>query len=50
MSEDNNKSGKLSFREKFSVGTGGLTVSLGNQSVRTTGQGVLNMILGIPSQ
>lgn len=39
--------GKLSFREKFSVGTGGLTVSLGNQSVRTTGQGVLNMILGI---
>lgn len=44
------KSGKLSFREKFSVGTGGLTVSLGNQSVRTTGQGVLNMILGIPSQ
>jgi len=40
-------SGKLSFREKFSVGTGGLTVSLGNQSVRTTGQGVLNMILGI---
>ncbi len=43
-------SGKLSFKEKFSVGTGGLTVSLGNQSVRTTGQGVLNMILGIPSQ
>ena len=40
-------SGKLPFREKFSVGTGGLTVSLGNQSVRTTGQGVLNMILGI---
>ena len=24
------KSGKLSFKEKFSVGTGGLTVSLGN--------------------
>ncbi|VGO16403.1 putative symporter YjmB [Pontiella desulfatans] len=44
------KSGKLSFKEKFSVGTGGLTVSLGNQSVRTTGQGVLNMILGIPAQ
>jgi GPH family glycoside/pentoside/hexuronide:cation symporter len=44
------KTGKLSFKEKFSVGTGGLTVSLGNQSVRTTGQGVLNMILGIPSQ
>lgn len=41
------KSGKLSIREKFSVGTGGFTVSLGNQSVRTTGQGVLNMILGI---
>lgn len=41
------KNGKLSFKEKFSVGTGGLTVSLGNQSVRTTGQGVLNMILGI---
>ncbi|MBN2594767.1 MAG: MFS transporter [Sedimentisphaerales bacterium] len=40
-------SGKLSFKEKFSVGTGGLTVSLGNQSVRTTGQAVLNMILGI---
>jgi len=40
-------SGKLSIREKFSVGTGGLTVSLGNQSVRTTGQAVLNMILGI---
>lgn len=46
----NPKFGKLSFKEKFSVGTGGLTVSLGNQSVRTTGQGVLNMILGIPSQ
>jgi GPH family glycoside/pentoside/hexuronide:cation symporter len=41
------KSGKVSFKEKFGVGTGGLTVSLGNQSVRTTGQGVLNMILGI---
>ncbi|MDX6765285.1 MAG: MFS transporter [Candidatus Methylacidiphilales bacterium] len=41
------KSGKLSFREKFSVGTGGFTVSLGNQSVRTTGQAVLNIILGI---
>lgn len=41
---------KLSVREKLGVGTGGLTVSLGNQSVRTTGQGVLNMILGIPSQ
>lgn len=39
--------GKLSVREKLSVGTGGFTVSLGNQSVRTTGQGVLNMILGI---
>jgi GPH family glycoside/pentoside/hexuronide:cation symporter len=41
------RSGKLGFFEKFGVGTGGLTVSLGNQSVRTTGQGVLNMILGI---
>ena len=40
-------SGKLSVKEKLSVGTGGLTVSLGNQSVRTTGQAVLNMILGI---
>lgn len=39
--------GKLTLREKLSVGTGGFTVSLGNQSVRTTGQGVLNMILGI---
>ncbi len=39
--------GKLSFKEKFSVGTGGFTVGLGNQSVRTTGQAVLNMILGI---
>lgn len=39
--------GRLSTREKFSVGTGGFTVSLGNQSVRTTGQAVLNMILGI---
>ncbi len=29
------------------MGTGGLTVSLGNQSVRTTGLGVLNLILGI---
>lgn len=29
------------------MGTGGLAVSLGNQSVRTTGQGVLNMILQI---
>lgn len=41
------KGGKLRFAEKFSVGTGGLTVSLGNQSVRTTGQGVLNMVLMI---
>ncbi|VGO15470.1 putative symporter YjmB [Pontiella desulfatans] len=41
------KEGKLSFKEKFSVGTGGFTVGLGNQSVRTTGQAVLNMILGI---
>ena len=40
-------SGKLSTKEKFSVGTGGFTVGLGNQSVRTTGQAVLNMILGI---
>lgn len=50
MSEDTSQateSKPLSFSEKFSVGTGGLTVSLGNQSVRTTGQGVLNMILGI---
>ncbi|MCB1070103.1 MAG: MFS transporter [Verrucomicrobia bacterium] len=49
MNESNRTppSAKLSAREKFSVGTGGLTVSLGNQSVRTTGQGVLNMILGI---
>ncbi len=39
--------GTLSFKEKFSVGTGGFTVGLGNQSVRTTGQAVLNMILGI---
>lgn len=39
--------GRLSLGEKLSVGTGGFTVSLGNQSVRTTGQGVLNMILGI---
>lgn len=38
---------KLPLREKLGVGTGGLTVSLGNQSVRTTGQAVLNMILGI---
>lgn len=41
------KSGKLSIKEKLSVGTGGLAVSLGNQSVRTTGQAVLNMILKI---
>jgi glycoside/pentoside/hexuronide:cation symporter, GPH family len=40
-------SGKLGIREKLSVGTGGFSVSLGNQSVRTTGQAVLNMILGI---
>jgi GPH family glycoside/pentoside/hexuronide:cation symporter len=40
-------SGKLSIKEKLSVGTGGLPVSLGNQSVRTTGQAVLNMILKI---
>ena len=40
-------SDKLSIKEKLSVGTGGLTVSLGNQSVRTTGQAVLNMILKI---
>jgi len=37
----------LSLVEKLGVGTGGLTVSLGNQSVRTTGMAVLNMILGI---
>ena len=42
--------GKLTVREKFAVGTGGLTTQLGNQSVRTTGQGVLNMVLGLPSQ
>lgn len=41
------KRDKLTIREKFSVGTGGIAVSLGNQSVRTTGQGVLNMILHI---
>ena len=40
-------SGKLGLVEKLGVGTGGLTVSLGNQSVRTTGMAVLNMILGI---
>ncbi len=40
-------SGKLKTSEKVSVGTGGLAVSLGNQSVRTTGQSVLNMMLGI---
>ncbi|NDV61244.1 hypothetical protein G0Q06_02130 [Puniceicoccales bacterium CK1056] len=38
---------RLPLAEKLGVGTGGLTVSLGNQSVRTTGMGVLNMILGI---
>ena len=38
---------RLRVSEKLAVGTGGLTVSLGNQSVRTTGQAVLNMILGI---
>jgi len=37
----------LSVTEKLAVGTGGLAVSLGNQSVRVTGQGVLNMILHI---
>jgi GPH family glycoside/pentoside/hexuronide:cation symporter len=41
------KTKKLRITEKLSVGTGGLTVSLGNQSVRTTGMGVLNMILMI---
>ncbi len=41
------RAAKLSIKEKLSIGTGGLTLSLGNQSVRTTGQGVLNMILGI---
>lgn len=37
----------LTVGEKLAVGTGGLAVSLGNQSVRVTGQGVLNMILHI---
>lgn len=46
-SKANPGDGKLSTREKLSVGTGGFTISLGNQSVRTTGQAVLNMILGI---
>ena len=45
--EPNRRAAKLSMKEKLSIGTGGLTLSLGNQSVRTTGQGVLNMILGI---
>ena len=45
--DNSSKSGKVSLSEKLGVGTGGLTVSLGNQSVRTTGMGVLNMILGI---
>ena len=40
-------SGKLTTGAKLAIGTGGLTVSLGNQSVRTTGLGVLNMVLGI---
>jgi GPH family glycoside/pentoside/hexuronide:cation symporter len=40
-------SGKVNLREKVIVGTGGLPVSLGNQSVRTTGMAVLNMILRI---
>lgn len=38
---------RLTLKEKLATGTGGLTVSLGNQSVRTTGQGVLNMVLQI---
>lgn len=41
------EAGKLTTAAKLAIGTGGLTVSLGNQSVRTTGMGVLNMILGI---
>jgi GPH family glycoside/pentoside/hexuronide:cation symporter len=45
--EDSLRRGTLGVREKLSVGTGGFAVSLGNQSVRTTGQAVLNMILGI---
>ena len=49
LGSEENKSGKLSFMEKFSVGTGGVAVSLGNQSVRMTGQAVLNMILGLSS-
>lgn len=41
------KRNRLTLKEKLAIGTGGLTVSLGNQSVRTTGQGVLNMVLKI---
>jgi GPH family glycoside/pentoside/hexuronide:cation symporter len=42
-----NKRETLTVAKKLAVGTGGLAVSLGNQSVRVTGQGVLNMVLHI---
>jgi GPH family glycoside/pentoside/hexuronide:cation symporter len=43
------KSGKLSFREKFSVGTGGLPIFLGNNSVNALAMPFYNMILGVPT-
>lgn len=43
------KSGKLSFREKCAVGTGGLPVFLGNNSVNALAMPFYNMILGVPT-
>jgi GPH family glycoside/pentoside/hexuronide:cation symporter len=43
------KSGKLSFKEKFAVGTGGLPIFLGNNSVNALAMPFYNMILGVPT-
>lgn len=40
---------KLSFKEKCGVGTGGLTIFLGNNSVNALSMPFYNMILGVPS-
>jgi GPH family glycoside/pentoside/hexuronide:cation symporter len=43
------KSKKLSFMEKCGVGTGGLTIFLGNNSVNALAMPFYNMILGVSS-
>ena len=43
------RSDRLGFLEKFSVGAGGLTIFLGNNSVNALSMPFYNMILGVPT-